>query len=241
MKCHLLATAAVVAVALLAGGCQSSPPISVVDAKFRKTFDKMPVDAVKASEIRGLYEVYSGGKLFYFAPRENLLIFGELYSVDGRSVSQEKAERYVSERAIAVEPDVGTVVGDGDQELIAFIDPSCGHCREAHRWLESRNFAGMRVRFIFTNVDARTPMFPQVAQFLCAPEHLRREALRQVYAGAAAEPGEKLLFCDAAANQLAKQAAVAKSLGIDGTPTFVVNNQTVLGFQRERLESLLSH
>ncbi len=241
MNLTLARAVAAISFAVLASGCKTAMPVSEVDAKFRKTFDKMPVDAVKASEISGLYEVYSGGKLFYFAPRENLLIFGELYSVDGRSVSQEKAERYISERTISVDPDIGTVIGDGPNELVAFIDPTCGHCREAHRWLESRNFAGMRVRFVFTNVDARSPQFPQVAQFVCAPDHLRREALRQVYAGVPAEPGEKLLFCDAAAGQLAKQASLAKSLGIDGTPTFVVKNQTVLGFQRERLESLLSH
>lgn len=230
-----------IAAALILSACATSkqPTVAEVDAEFRGTFKNMPVEKVTLSEIEGVYEVYSGGKLFYYAPKPKLMLFGEFYSTNGVSVTQEKVDAFLKERTLAIPADVGTRVGDGPTEVIAFLDPNCGHCVQAHDWMEQRNFEGMTLRVIFLAMQPNSTELARAQQFVCAPPHLKREALAQVYSREEAPPGQVLLNCPEAAPQLARQAQIAKELGVNGTPTFSLKGQTVLGFHRDRLESLL--
>lgn len=230
----LMATAGV-AVA----SCATSAPVTTAEKQFRATFVNMPVERVATSEIPGIFEVYSQGRLFYFAPEQNLILFGELYTTGGESLTQQKIAQYLKGRTLEIPPDVGVTVGEGPTELIAFLDPDCGHCMEAHAWLEARDYAGLRLRVLFPAMPPENPSYARVIQFVCAPAELRREALRQIYAHESPAPGQRLLSCDGAATQLQAQAQIARNLGIDGTPTFSLNGQVVPGFDRGRLEALL--
>jgi len=236
---HILKAAVLLAAASLSA-CSLQPAASEVDAQFRSIFKNMPVDRVAKSEIAGVYEIYSGGKLFYFAPDKQLMMFGEMYTSTGVSLTQEKVQAYLNARTLSIPEDVGTVVGDGPVELISFIAPDCGYCAQAHRWIEDRNYEGLRLRVFFMPMEVGTPNYARAQQFICAPPELRREALRQVYAHEDPAPGQSFLTCADGANQLARQAQIAKDLGVEGTPTFSLKGQTVLGFRQDRLEQLLS-
>ena len=234
-----ISVAAALAAAFFCSSC-TSMSTSVAEKRFRETFKNMPVDKVEASELPGIYEVYSQGKIFYFAPKEALMLFGELYSVDGVSITQRKVGEYMQTRSMQIPADAGVAFGEGATELTAFLDPDCGHCIEAHEWLEKRQYAGVKMRVIFLQMNPENPSYARAQQFVCAPPELRREALRQVYAHEDPAPGQHLLTCADGATKLAAQAEIARNLGVNGTPTFLLKGQTVLGFDQARLETLLS-
>lgn len=233
------ALAAAAAVAVLAS-CATPNPVLDAEMKFKASFKNMPVDSVSTSEVPGVFEVYSQGKLFYFAPAQQVLMFGEFYTTTGESLTQKKIASYQRNRVLEIPADIGVSVGSGGTEIVAFLDPDCGHCRQAHDWLEAREFKDVRVRTIFLPIDTNNPSYARAIQFVCAPPELRREALNQVYEHATPAPGQHYLTCDGAAAQLQAQADIAKKLGVEGTPTFVLKGQTVLGFDQARLETLLS-
>lgn len=240
MNAKVLSVAAALCASFLSASCATGSPVVQAEQKFRDTFKNMPVDKVSASEIPGVFEVYSQGKLFYYAPSQELMVFGEFYTVGGESITQKKIGEYQTARVLDIPSDVGVTVGDGANELIAFLDPDCGHCAQAHEWIEKKNYEGIKLRVVFLQMNPDNPSYGRAQQFVCAPPQLRREALRQVYAHEDPAPGQHLLTCAQAAPQLAAQAEIAKNLGINGTPTFLLKGQTVLGFNRERLETLLS-
>lgn len=221
-------------------GCAFTNPVKEAEAKFRDSFKNMPVDSVAPSEVAGVYEVYSQGKVFYFAPAANVILFGEFYTTGGESLTQKKIASYLQSRALDIPADVGVTVGEGATEMVAFLDPNCGHCRQAHDWLEKREFKDIKLRAIFLQMAPTDPNYALASQFVCAPQDLRREALRQLYAHEVPAPGQHYLNCDGAAAQLQAQADIAKKLGVEGTPTFLLKGQTVLGFDQARLETLLS-
>lgn len=231
--------AAALAIASLTS-CAPRNTIKDAELRFRDAFQNMPVDKVAESEIPGVYEVYSQGKLFYFAPAQEVVLFGEFYTTAGESVTQRKIAEYMQTRSMSVPTDVGVTIGDGPAELIGFLDPDCGHCQQAHDWLEKRDYAGLRLRVVFLQMSPDNPSYARATQFVCAPPELRREALRQLYAHENPAPGQHFLTCDGAAEKLKAQADLARDLGVNGTPTFLLKGQTVLGFNQERLESLLS-
>jgi protein-disulfide isomerase len=226
--------------AALLCACSTYPTVDEAKDEFKATFRKMPVDRVEKSELPGLYEVYSGGKLFYFAPEQKLMLFGEMYTTAGQSLTQAKVGQYISERTLNIPQDVGVTVGDGPVEVTGFLDPDCGHCAQAHDWLEKRDYSGVKLRVVFLPLQPGSMSYARAQQFVCSPPELRREALREVYSHEDPAPGRHFLTCAGGAAQLAKQADLAKELGIEGTPTFVAKGQTVLGFNRERLEALLT-
>lgn len=63
-------------------------------------FKNTRIVRVLPSEIEGLYEVYYVGEypgLFYYHPGKKLLVFGEIFTVNGTPVTAEKVERFIIE------------------------------------------------------------------------------------------------------------------------------------------------
>lgn len=230
---------AIAALVLLLSSCALQPSVETVRRQFTATFKNMPLEKVEPSEIDGLYEIYSGGRLIYFAPKPNLVVFGELYTIAGESVSQTKAALHLAARVLDIPPDIGVRIGDGPLEVVGFLDPDCGHCAQAHDWFEQRGFEGITLRAIFMPLEPGSDAFARAQQLECAPPALKREAFRQLYLHDSPAHAQPYLACDTAAGELQRQAQVARDFGVNGTPTFLVKGQTVLGFNQERLEALL--
>ena len=247
------AWAAISLVAALSGGAIAATtpaapkeaPAAVIEA-FKSTYKNAEFDAIRPSEVDGIYEVYSGGRILYFVPKENILIFGEMYSSGGQSLTQAKLDKLLKDRVGAIDKSKALAIGQGPFDLVVFADPNCGYCRKTVEWLEARNYANVRALFFFADasqpnhaLDPASDGYAKVMQAMCAPEDLRREAVRQIYMNPK-PAGGKRLSCPEGEAQLLAQGQVAKSTGVSATPVFVVKDQTILGFRQDRLEALLS-
>ena len=58
----------------------------------KKNFPNLRVDNVKESPIKGLFEIVAGNQVFYFSP-DGYLMFGELWSKDGKNLTAEMREK----------------------------------------------------------------------------------------------------------------------------------------------------
>lgn len=207
--------------------------------KFERTFPRTPVESVQESPIPGVVEVSTGMKILYYAPKQDLVLFGELYSGNGISLTQQKLDARAQERVSHVDKSVALTVGEGPTELIAFVDPDCPHCRHAYNWLAEQKLPGVKKLIYFLPIRGRPAARARAIQAICAPPELREEALRQVFNP---DPNQSVapLQCPQGADTLEAQGRIAMDVGVTGTPYFVLKGQSITGFDRERLASLLS-
>jgi thiol:disulfide interchange protein DsbC len=235
-----LALVAACSAGALASGKPNQPDLKGIGEKFHATFPSTPVDEVRESEVPELYEIYTGPKILYYAPKENAVVFGEIYSANGISFTQAKLDVRAQKRMSNIDKSVALTLGDGPTELIAFVDPDCPHCRRAYKWLTEQKFSGVKELIYFMPLRNRPAAEARVEQALCAPPELRQAALSQVFDP---DPNQStpVLGCPEAAETLRSQAKIAEEVGVSGTPFFFVKGQAITGFDRERLASLLGN
>jgi len=103
-----------------------------------KSFPNLRVDSVSESPVKGLFEVVAGNQVFYFSP-EGYLMFGELWSKDGKNLTAEVREKVLAEKVKNIPLDKALRIGSGPRQVIEFTDPDCPICRRVGRILSKLN------------------------------------------------------------------------------------------------------
>ena len=240
MKHLHTAVAALLVLAGLQATAQAASPAAKPEAAFSKAFPQLKVDNIADSQIKGVYEVTSGANIFYFFPEKDLLIVGDIYTKEGKNLTGEKKQELRAKnqaQAMSKLKDLplekAVKVGSGAKKVIEFTDPDCPYCRKASEALNKRTDV---TRYVFLTPLAHPNAINKVYYILAAKD--QEKAYHQMMEGkpVPAPAGE---YSKEIKDQAAEQMAFARSLGIDGTPTFFINNQMVVGADMERIESLL--
>jgi thiol:disulfide interchange protein DsbC len=240
MRKVLVAVAAMVVIALLQGIAGAASLAEKPEAVFGKVFPQLKMDSFVESQIKGLYEVVSGQNVFYFYPEKELLLVGEIYTRGGQNITGDKKrilKAKASEEALKKLKDLqltkAVKIGSGPKTVIEFTDPDCTYCRKASEALKGRSDL---TRYIFLSPFAHPGAAPKVHYILNAKD--QEKAYHEMMEGKGApspapEYGKEII--DLAAEHL----DIARSLGIEGTPTFFINGQQVVGADMQKIESLL--
>jgi thiol:disulfide interchange protein DsbC len=99
-----------------------------------------PIDEVRATEIRGIYEVrVNESEIYYTDSKGNYLFQGNL--IDTRAKRNLTEERVAKLTAIQFDAlpfkDAFTIVrGNGQRKVAVFEDPNCGYCKRFERDLQ---------------------------------------------------------------------------------------------------------
>jgi thiol:disulfide interchange protein DsbC len=240
MKSIAIALFALVVLALsqLQAGAATSG--ETPEAAIKKAFPQLKIDSVSTSQIDGLFEVVSGQNIFYFYPEKNLLLVGDMYTTAGQNITGDKKRELkakAQQQAVAKLKDLpldkAVKVGSGPKTVIEFTDPDCPYCRRASEALNKRTDV---TRFIFLTPLAHPNAITKVYYILNAKD--KEKAYHDMMAGKplptpSEEYGKEI-------KDLASQHMdFARMLGIDGTPSFFINGQQVVGADMERIDNLL--
>lgn len=183
----------------------------------RRTYPSTSFDAVRPSEIPGLYEVWMGSNVAYMsaaAPR--YFLFGHLYDANAgkdltvaRRESATPAPRAKIDAArLPLGDAIKSTLGTGAKRLIVFSDPACPSCRRLDAEL-ARLTDTTVYHFMVPFLGAELPL-----AVWCAPDRLR--------AWQAAMRGQLQPTATATcANPIERNRALAQRLGIIGTPTII--------------------
>lgn len=208
---------------------------AAAEAQFKLTFTNTVPEFIGPSEVPGMYEVLTGGRLLYFWPDKKWLFFGEIYDATGRSISAERLGELMKGRVDALVLDEAVKVGDGPIKVIEFVDPDCPYCRQWHDLAKTRSDLTRYVFFV--PQDALHPLAAKKAEhILCAKDPIK--TLEGMYERADAT--DKLVGCEAGRSRLDHHRQYAQKLGLSGTPSLVINGQVVAGFQPARINNLLN-
>ena len=93
------------------------------------------VDAVKPSEIKGLYEVNAGSNIFYASEDGKYLLQGQLFDVDAKkNITESKlgAVRKAALDKIGEQDMIVFKAPNSKYTVSVFTDIDCGYCRKLH-------------------------------------------------------------------------------------------------------------
>lgn len=213
--------------------------VATPEVLFAKTFPQLKVDSITASEITGLYEVVSGQNIFFFYPEKELLLVGDLYTKAGQNLTGDKKRELKTklqekslEKLKDLPLDKAVKVGNGSKKVIEFTDPDCPYCRRASEVLKGRTDI---TRYVFLTPLAHPNAITKVHYILSAKN--QENAYYEMMEGKPVPAGAE--YSKEVKAQAAGYLDLARALGVDGTPTFYINGQQVVGADMEKINGLL--
>ena len=208
--------------------------VQEAERRFSATFRSPVVRGVAPAPIDGLFEVTLADQIVYFAPDKGLLILGEIWTADGRSLTAETLARSRAERLSKLSLEPAIALGFGSRQVVEFVDPECPHCARYDAWVRGRTDVTRRVFFVVDR-DRHPNAVAKAVHVLCSPNP--SAALADVYAHKI--PAADLRSCEDGTRRLAAQESAARSFGVGATPTLAVGDQVLTGFDPSRIANLL--
>ena len=251
MSCHAR-TAKTLAIALIAGaaGIANTAPaepatdttaLDAVAAKaqasLRQSFTNLQFEDFGPAPVKGpLFQASAGGRILYYAPDSDHLLFATIYDRNGVNLTALAQEASARKKLGTLDPTQALTMGPPDAPtVIEFTDPDCPYCRALNRFWEAKAAEGKPVRRQTYFVSGIHPQAASKAEhILCSKD--QAGALRATYAGEAPKP---LLACKEGAARVAANAQAVKAMGISGTPTLILDGRVISGFQQAEIEAWL--
>ena len=193
------------------------------------------VDAVSKTAYGGLYEVRTGGDIFYTDANARYMFVGKVVDL---STLQDLTRARVDELAairfadLPLEMAIKTVKGKGQRVMAVFEDPNCPYCRKLHETL--RGIDNVTVYTFLLNILSDDSA-AKAKNIWCAPD--RAQAWQQWIQDAKQAPAAPAA-CPTPNEQVL---ALGRKLHVQGTPTiyFADGTRSGSGFDVATLEARL--
>lgn len=206
-------------------------------ARLQQTFTNLRFEDFGPAPIEGpIYQAIAGGKIIYFAPQSEHLLFATVYDRNGVNLTALAQEQGAARRLKAIDPTKALVIGPADAPtVIEFTDPDCPYCQALDRFWKAKAAEGKPVRRLIFFVSGIHPTAAAKAEhILCSPD--REAAFQAAYSG---QTPPLLRQCAAGHDKVADDAELVAKVGVSGTPTLIADGKLISGFQQAELEAFL--
>lgn len=205
--------------------------------QLHQTFTNLKFEDFGPAPVKGpIYQATAGGRILYYAPASEHILFATVYDRNGVNVTALTQEASARRRLKLIDPAKALVIGPSNAPpIIEFTDPDCPYCRALEKFWAAKAAEGKPVRRLIYFVSGIHPQAAAKAEhILCSPD--RQAAFHAIYAGAAPK---ELAKCAAGAAKVAADAETVRQIGIAGTPTLIADGKLISGFQQAELEAFL--
>lgn len=206
--------------------------------QLQQTFTNLQFEDFGPSPVEGpIYQANAGGRIVYYAPKTEHLLFAAVYDRNGVNVTALAQEATAARRLKHIDPRQALAIGPAAAPtVIEFTDPDCPYCRALDRFWAAKAAEGKPVRrLIFFVSGIHADAAAKAEHILCSPDPAAE--FERIYAGASPKV---LATCSAGKAKVAAQAATVAQVGIGGTPTIIANSKIVSGFRQDELEAFLN-
>ena len=203
-----------------------------------KEIASINVEAVEKSPIEGIYEIVAnkGSIVFYYAPKSELIIFGEIYDKNKKSLTQEKRDQLQANKLTDIPLDKAIKIGTGKNKVIEFTDPDCPYCRQAAEYFKNKNVTKYVYLIPITQLH---PKAEEKAKYILAAED-KVKAYYEVMSGAKDKDDLSSQKISKDVNDMYQaQQSIGNKIGITGTPAFWINGKYVPGANIKMFDTLL--
>ena len=189
----------------------------------------MEITAIAESVMPGVYEVVSGAQVFYLTPDGRYMLEGSIIDLEQRVDISEQRRGTLQMSLINDVPEEQMLVfnnedGNAERSITVFTDTDCGFCQRLHQEIETITAANIRVRYLlFPRAGIDSPSSTELQSVWCSPD--------QQQAMTIAKTGGRVpdALCE---NPIESHMAVARQVGLRGTPLIYLDNGTKIpGYQ----------
>lgn len=192
---------------------------------------------IRESVIPGIFEVQAGKNIIYYHQEKKLLIFGEIFTIEGKNLTSESRTLVNTLRLNGAHETIAISAGDPEavNHIIEFTNLDCSACREYHSQIK-----GIQLplkRSIILIADSNPQSRKKAEHLLCIKDDSTRVEtdLNRIMHGDIFEYES----CDEAEDLFKQHHALAQGMRIEGTPVLFVNNVRVEGPNLNQVRNLL--
>ncbi len=208
----------------VAGVASASPSATEAElaARLKELYPSTRITDVRQSEVAGLFEVAMGRNVAFTDTSGRYFVFGHLF--DMREQKDLTAQRLsdinrIDFAQLPLQDAIKTVRGDGSRKLAVFSDPDCSYCKGLESELDKLDNVS-----IFTFLYPLDGLHPdakgKAERVWCAPNPSK--AWTELMATGKVAESPKCATPIERINQL------ANSLGINGTPTMILQDGSLI-------------
>jgi len=189
------------------------------------------ISKYEKSELQGFYKVYlENGNLFYVNPFNKLLIFGELYTNNGFSITANDRTKWQQELSNNLLADLNNDYkvddlvkvakkatynkGSKKYEFLIFTDPECPYCKITEEYFEDNKNVDLYIIF--------TPLSFHKNAKEWSLKALSSKDLKQVLKDLKQGKVPNVTITQKAKKELQAMQELASKLKVDGTPKIIV-------------------
>jgi len=205
-----------------------------VEDQFKKSFPKNNFESLTPTEVKGVYEVYTGNQIYYYMPKDDVILYGSLINKGGVNITRESFLKKMAQKMEKIPLDSALKIGNGKTSVVEFIDPNCFFCRQSYKFFSERKDVTLYA-FLF---PLSKESADKIKHILCSKDVLK--TYDDVMSGQL-DNNAKLTACtDKKVEEIIKtHKQLASQIGLKGTPLFYIKGQVVDGFDAPVIEKLL--
>jgi thiol:disulfide interchange protein DsbC len=219
---RVLAAALVGAVSFAASAAETN------DAKVRAAIKSLvpgaAIESVADAVVPGFVEVVVQGQIVYVSQDGRFLLQGSIFDIPTRTDVTEARRSTIRRdalKAVGADQRIAYRPAQTKHTVTVFTDIDCGYCRRLHQQMAEYNKLGIAVEYLFfPRAGIGSESFDKAVSVWCAAD--RNKALTEAKAGAALDKKE-------CANPVEEGYALARKIGVSGTPAIIANDGSQLG------------
>ena len=206
-----------------------------IKQELAKKYPEVKVERITKTAYGNLYEIFSGGEIFYTDDKATFLLLGNLIDTSTKTnISEARLQKLsaINFNDLPFDQAIKLVRGNGSRRMAIFEDPNCGYCKKFEQDVNSLD-----------NITAYIFAYPILAQdsidkskaVWCSPDRLKAWQdlmLRE-------KPPTAKGTCD---NPIDKVVALGRKMNVTGTPTtFFEDGERISGaLPKDRIEAKLA-
>ena len=179
---------------------------------------------ISNAPISGLYEVSVPPNIMYVSKDLNYLVYADILEADSNinitELTRGKARTQMLDDMGEKSMIVYSPKKDKRYSVTVMTDLDCGYCQKLHGEMAQYNDLGIEIRYLaFPRDGVLSPSYQKAVNVWCAKD--RKKAYDEANAGKTIAAGK----CD---NPVADQFNFGQQIGVQGTPTLILSDGSVL-------------
>lgn len=223
----------------VSGFAQTNTEAKITEAKimekFKKAFPKVNAEALRKTDIDGMYEIIIPGRILYYFPEKDYMFAGAIWTAAGKNLTEERASEIATEKLKNVPLEKALKIGNGKNIVIEFTDPDCPFCRDASKFLSAH---GNITRFVFFVPLPIHKNAEQKVRYVFSSKD-KEKAYEEAMTGKLDSMKFEVSHDEKVERLLNEHKQISAKIGINSTPQFWINGRHVSGANMPLIKSLL--
>jgi thiol:disulfide interchange protein DsbC len=220
---QLRTTFGVMSLVLVAHSAHAENDTEKLKASLQERLTEISISELKPSPVKGLYEMVFGTRVAYVSADGRYMLTGDLIDLESRRNLTAQRRGGVVLKAIDALGEANMIVigpAKPKRTLTVFTDVDCPYCARLHLEVPKLTQAGVKVRYLlYPRAGKDTETYKRAVAVWCADDRVKAVGI--------AKSGGKLAM-KTCTNPVDEHVRLGQEVGVQGTPTIVMDDGRVL-------------